>query len=288
VCLAIGCDRLVKHRRLCAMHQKQKERNDGKIELKENVSLKQYKGRQPTPFSKHANKYAKLKTFDKKIDDWSGSREEGSVMFQSYIESSYYTGRFPKVEDNTIYESIGKNIVDFVKALPEKSPLRKPLIKALSENIQHQKLREVLPVSKQIVQTSKKLSDSDNLLLTIKYKPNVTRSKSQRGKIIVGPDGQELMQEYPSSPDGNINSNGADQNNAQPHMTNLGPTLQPLPNQEELSMNNISDDISQHIHQIHHFQHQINSMQQFNLQQQMQHLNMQQQIQQQMHMPFGN
>lgn len=57
------------------MHQKQKERNGGKIELKENVKFT--KGRTPTPFSKHANKYAKLKTFDKKIDEWAGGKEEG-------------------------------------------------------------------------------------------------------------------------------------------------------------------------------------------------------------------
>ena len=70
VCLAIGCDRQIKQRRLCPMHQKQKERNGGKIDLKETVKFA--KGRTPTPFSKHANKYAKLKTFDKKIDEWAG------------------------------------------------------------------------------------------------------------------------------------------------------------------------------------------------------------------------
>jgi len=179
-CLAVGCDRQIKQRRLCPMHQKQKERNNGKLELKENVRFG--KGRTPTPFSKHANKYAKLKIFDKKIDEWAGGREEGTMMLESYIESSYYQNRFPKQEDFKIYEQIGKNIIDFMKQLPEKSPLRRPLIKAVSENVPLARLREVLPVSKQTVINSKKLPDHDNLLLTIRYKPNVTRNR-KRGPL---------------------------------------------------------------------------------------------------------
>eukprot|EP01117_Protostelium_nocturnum_P004582 TRINITY_DN1653_c0_g2_i1.p1 TRINITY_DN1653_c0_g2~~TRINITY_DN1653_c0_g2_i1.p1 ORF type:complete len:373 (-),score=131.54 TRINITY_DN1653_c0_g2_i1:45-1163(-) len=174
-CLALGCERQIKQRRLCPMHQKQKERSQGKLELKENVKFA--KGRTPTPFSKHANKYAKLKTFDKKVDEWAGGREEGTLMLEAYMDSSYHQTRFPKQEDTKIYEQIGKNIVDFMKQLPEKSPLRRPLIKAMSENVPLARLREVLPVSKQTVINSKKLSDQDNLLLTIKYKPNVTRAR---------------------------------------------------------------------------------------------------------------
>jgi len=176
-CLAVGCERQIRQRRLCPMHQKQKERNNGKIELKENVKFA--KGRTPTPFSKHANKYAKLKIFDKKIDEWAGGKEEGTMMIESYMDSSYYQGRFPKQEDFKIYEQIGKNIVDFMKHLPEKSPLRRPLIKAISENVPLSRLREVLPVSKQTVINSKKLPDQDNLLLTIRYKPNVTRNRKR-------------------------------------------------------------------------------------------------------------
>jgi len=176
-CLAVGCERQIRQRRLCPMHQKQKERNNGKIELKENVKFN--KGRTPTPFSKHANKYAKLKIFDKKIDEWAGGKEEGTMMLESYMESSYYQSRFPKQEDFKIYEQIGKNIVEFMKHLPEKSPLRRPLIKAISENVPLARLREVLPVSKQTVINSKKLPDQDNLLLTIRYKPNVTRNRKR-------------------------------------------------------------------------------------------------------------
>jgi len=175
--LAVGCERQIRQRRLCPMHQKQKERNNGKIELKENVKFA--KGRTPTPFSKHANKYAKLKIFDKKIDEWAGGKEEGTMMLESYMDSSYYQSRFPKQEDFKIYEQIGKNIVEFMKHLPEKSPLRRPLIKAISENVPLSRLREVLPVSKQTVINSKKLPDQDNLLLTIRYKPNVTRNRKR-------------------------------------------------------------------------------------------------------------
>jgi len=174
-CLAANCDRQIKQRRLCPMHQKQKERSGGKLELKENVKFS--KGRTPTPFSKHANKYAKLKSFDKKIDEWAGGQEEGSMMLEYYIESSYYQARFPKQEDSKIFEQIGKNIIEFMKQLPDKSPLRRPLIKAVSENVPLARLREVLPVSKQTVINSKKLPDQENLLLTIKYKPNVTRNR---------------------------------------------------------------------------------------------------------------
>lgn len=189
-CLALGCDRQIKQRRLCPMHQKQKERNNGKIELKESVKFA--KGRTPTPFSKHANKYAKLKIFDKKIDEWAGGREEGSMMLESFLESSYYQNRFPKQDDYKIYEQIGKNIIEFMKQLPEKSPLRRPLIKAISENVTLARLREVLPVSKQTVINSKKLLDSENLLLTIRYKPNVTRNRKQRtGMEGVSLDGLE-------------------------------------------------------------------------------------------------
>jgi hypothetical protein len=189
VCLALGCERQIKQRRLCSMHQKQKERNGGKLELKENVKFA--KGRTPTPFSKHANKYAKLKSFDKKVDEWAGGREEGTMMLESYMESSYHQARFPKHEDSKIYEQIGKNIVEFMKHLPEKSPLRRPLIKAMSENVALARLREVLPVSKQTVINSKKLADQDNLLLTIKYKPNVTRSRKRDGSLI-GDIGEEV------------------------------------------------------------------------------------------------
>lgn len=190
-CLALGCERQVKQRRLCPMHQKQKERNGGKIELKENVKFT--KGRTPTPFSKHANKYAKLKTFDKKIDEWAGGREEGTIMLESYIESSYHQGRFPKQEDSKIYEQIGKNIVEFMKQLPEKSPLRRPLIKAMSENVPLARLREVLPVSKQTVINSKKLSDQDNLLLTMKYKPGVTRNRKRDGSAMGELDQSDVL-----------------------------------------------------------------------------------------------
>jgi hypothetical protein len=176
-CLAVGCERQIKQRRLCPMHQKQKERNNGKIELKENVKFS--KGRTPTPFSKHANKYAKLKIFDKKIDEWAGGKEEGSLMLQSFMDSSYYQNRFPKQEDFKIYEQVGKNIIEFMKHLPDKSPLRRPLIKAISEDIPLAKLREVLPVSKQTVLNSKKLPDQENLLLTIRYKPGVTRNRKR-------------------------------------------------------------------------------------------------------------
>jgi len=96
------------------------------------------------------------------------------MMLDSYMESSYYQGRFPKQEDfKNFFEQIGKNIVEFMKTLPEKSPMRKPLIKAISENVPLVRLREVLPVSKQTVINSKKLPDQENLLLTIRYKPNV-------------------------------------------------------------------------------------------------------------------
>lgn len=178
ICMALGCDKQIKRRRLCSTHQKQKERNNGKIELKEDFrDLKFTKGRSPTPFSKHANKYAKLKVFDQKIDQWAGGKEEGTVMLQAYIESSYYQARYPKSEDNKIYEQIGKNIVSFLGQLPEKSPLRKPLIKAMSEGIAPSRLTSILPISKRTIMYSKKLPDDDNLLLTIRYKPNVTRKK---------------------------------------------------------------------------------------------------------------
>jgi len=177
VCLALGCDRQIKQRRLCPMHQKQKERNGGKLDLKEHTRFS--KGRTPTPFSRHANKYAKLKAFDKKIDEWAGGREEGSMMLEAYLDSNYHQTRFARGDDNKIFESIGRNIVEFMKQLPEKSPLRRPLIKAMSENVPLARLRDVLPVSKQTVLNSKKLSDQDNLLLTIKYKPNVTRSRKR-------------------------------------------------------------------------------------------------------------
>ena len=108
------------------------------------------------------------------------------------MESSYHQGRFPKQEDSKIYEQIGKNIVEFMKQLPEKSPLRRPLIKAMSENVALARLREVLPVSKQTVINSKKLSDQDNLLLTIKYKPNVTRNRKMGPSgSIIGDLGEE-------------------------------------------------------------------------------------------------
>lgn len=100
-------------------------------------------------------------------------------MLDAYLESSYHQNRFPKQEDSKIYEQIGKNIVEFMKQLPEKSPLRRPLIKAMSDGVPLARLREVLPVSKQTVINSKKLSDQDNLLLTIKYKPNVTRNRKR-------------------------------------------------------------------------------------------------------------
>jgi len=179
------------------MHQKQKERNNGKIELKENIKFN--KGRTPTPFSKHANKYAKLKIFDKKIDEWAGGKEEGSLMLESYMESSYYQNRFPKQEDYKIFEQIGKNIIEFMKHLPEKSPLRRPLIKAISENVPLSRLREVLPVSKQTVINSKKLPDQDNLLLTIRYKPNVTRNRKrsmENGEL--SPEDLQQSMEYPT------------------------------------------------------------------------------------------
>ncbi|PRP79257.1 hypothetical protein PROFUN_14240 [Planoprotostelium fungivorum] len=177
-CLAVGCDRQIRQRRLCPMHQKQKERSGGKLDLKvENVKFA--KGRTPTPFSKHANKYAKLKTFDKKIDEWAGGKEEGTKMLEAYIESSYHQNRFPKLEDTKIFEHIGRNIIEFMKQLPEKSPLRRPLIKAMSDNVPLARLREVLPVSKQTVINSKKLHDSDNLLLTIKYRPGVNRGRKR-------------------------------------------------------------------------------------------------------------
>jgi len=185
VCMAAGCDKQIKRRRLCSTHQKQKERNSGKIELKEDFKDSKFtKGRSPTPFSKHANKYAKLKVFDTKIDQWAGGKEEGSVMLQSYIESSYFQARYPKHEDSKIYEQVGKNIVNFLQQLPEKSPLRKPLIKAMSEGLAPSRLTSILPISKRTIMYSKKLADNDNLLLTIRYKPNVTRKRPGQEEVV--------------------------------------------------------------------------------------------------------
>jgi len=159
-------------------HQKQKERNSGKLDLKEDYKEHKFsKGRSPTPFSKHANKYAKLKVFDSKIDQWAGGKEEVSTMLQSYMESSYFQTRYPKHEDSKIYEHIGKNIVTFLQQLPEKSPLRKPLIKSISEGLAPSRLTTILSISKRTIMYSKKLPDHDNLLLTIRYKPNVIRKR---------------------------------------------------------------------------------------------------------------
>jgi len=233
-CLAVGCERQIRQRRLCPMHQKQKERNNGKIELKENVKFA--KGRTPTPFSKHANKYAKLKIFDKKIDEWAGGKEEGTMMLESYMDSSYYQSRFPKQEDFKIYEQIGKNIVEFMKHLPEKSPLRRPLIKAISENVPLSRLREVLPVSKQTVINSKKLPDQDNLLLTIRYKPNVTRNRKR------------------SHLDPSVSLDGMDADLSQVDLGGVGLNVQPGPQLEPPHVDTSSQDIIQtgEIPQHHH------------------------------------
>jgi len=255
-CLALGCDRQIKQRRLCPMHQKQKERT-GKLELKENVPFKFSKGRTPTPFSKHANKYAKLKSFDKKIDEWAGGREEGSTMLEHYLESSYYAQRFFKQEDSKIYEQVGSNIIEFMKQLPEKSPLRRPLIKAVSENIALSRLREVLPVSKQTVINSKKLSDQDNLLLTIKYKPNVTRNRKQ----MVDALGNPIMGE-----EGNLNDelSGNDElNNAQSIMETFTANPPHIGNSSQLQP--LSERISQMTHQAIAQLNSINQMGQIQL-----------------------
>jgi len=194
VCMALNCDKQISRRRLCSTHQKQKERNSGKLELKEDFKDNKFqKGRSPTPFSRHANKYAKLKVFDNKIDQWAGGKEEGTGMLQAYMESSYFQTRYPKHEDSKLYEAIGRNIVHFLKQLPEKSPLRKPLIKAMSENLAPSRLTNILPISKRTIMYSKKLPDNDNLLLTIRYKPNVTRKRGPED--LENDDGDEVNEE---------------------------------------------------------------------------------------------
>jgi hypothetical protein len=262
-CLAANCDRQIKQRRLCPMHQKQKERSGGKLELKENVKFT--KGRTPTPFSKHANKYAKLKTFDKKIDEWAGGRDEGSMMLEAYIDSSYYQARFQKQEDAKIYESIGKNIIEFMKQLPEKSPLRRPLIKAVSENVPLARLREVLPVSKQTVINSKKLSDQDNLLLTIKYKPNVTRNRKHMldamGQPLVGNNGEEgtLIGNPDEMSSGHGNGGNDDMTASQHLMQSYG---QQMNNNNNNGNNNNGNNNS--LHQIHPIQQAISDLRNMN------------------------
>ncbi|PRP74308.1 hypothetical protein PROFUN_11810 [Planoprotostelium fungivorum] len=175
-CLAVGCERQQKSRRLCSMHQKQKERG-GKLDLKDGTT-KFPKGRKPIPFTQHSNKAAKLKNFDKKIDEWGGGKEEGTKMLQAYVGSTYHLSRFPKKEDTTIFEQVGRNIISFMRQLPDKSPLRRPLIKAVSENIPIARLIEVLPVCKQTVINSMRIGDEDNLLLTMKSRPNEARKRA--------------------------------------------------------------------------------------------------------------
>lgn len=194
ICMALGCDRQIKRRRLCSTHQKQKERNHGQLALKDDFKEQKFtKGRSPTPFSKHANKYAKLKQFDAKIDQWAGGKEEGTSMLQEYIRSTYYQARYPKREDSSVFEQIGKNMVSFLQQLPEKSPLRKPLIKAISENLAPSRLSAVLPISKRTIMYSKKIPDNDNLLLTIRYKP--TPRRREDGSIDLNDNGLDDMRD---------------------------------------------------------------------------------------------
>eukprot|EP01114_Cavostelium_apophysatum_P023440 TRINITY_DN8826_c0_g1_i1.p1 TRINITY_DN8826_c0_g1~~TRINITY_DN8826_c0_g1_i1.p1 ORF type:complete len:364 (+),score=95.46 TRINITY_DN8826_c0_g1_i1:56-1093(+) len=232
-CMAAGCDRTIKRRRLCSTHQKQKERNSGKLELKTEWKDKKFgKGRSPTPFSKHANKYAKLKVFDGKIDHWAGGREEGTVMLQSYMESSYFQSRYPKHEDQKVYETIGRNIVQFLRQLPEKSPLRKPLIKAMSENLPPARLTNILPISKRTIMYSKKLSDNDNLLLTIRYKPNTSRKRNadeiEPDERNMSEDEQEMASQLSS-----IHSNSYPEQHANmpmaPALNNINGMPMPMP-----------------------------------------------------------
>eukprot|EP01119_Soliformovum_irregulare_P021408 TRINITY_DN7122_c0_g1_i1.p1 TRINITY_DN7122_c0_g1~~TRINITY_DN7122_c0_g1_i1.p1 ORF type:complete len:295 (-),score=65.47 TRINITY_DN7122_c0_g1_i1:21-905(-) len=116
--------------------------------------------------SKHANKYAKLKIFDKKIDEWAGGKEEGTLMLESYMESSYYQTRFITHDESKLHEQIGKNMIDYFKALPEKSAIRAHLVNPMSLNIPFAKLKDVFgPLAKNFMQAQPRLPplNQDNL-----------------------------------------------------------------------------------------------------------------------------
>jgi len=179
-CMADGCERMISSRRLCSAHQKQKERNGGQIALKDkSEQLTPSKaGRPITPFSKQANPHSKLQNFDEKINEIAGGMDEGNHMISEYLNSSFYQNRFPKQEDSEVYECIGKNITNFLDQLPNSSPFRKPLIKAMGKDIAVGKLEKVISFKKSTITKAFKLPDDDNLLLSIRYKSDAPKRHS--------------------------------------------------------------------------------------------------------------
>jgi len=177
ICLAVGCEREITRRYLCPAHSKQKQRNGGKIELKNGEKLAAKPGRPNKPFSEQARPYHKLQSFDKKIDEWAGGKSEGNIMLLEYLASSFFETRLPEHTNAETFEAIGRNIVRFLEQLPEKSPFRKPLIKAIGKEIPVAKLEKVITFGKTTISKSFRLADEKNLLLSIRYKPNVKRKR---------------------------------------------------------------------------------------------------------------
>jgi len=136
VCAAAGCTLMCRPRgRLCVKHQKQRERGRTPFELKDpGVVLR--KGRPPVPFSKSSNRRKKLQRLDELMDEFAGgSKEEGTMLLQAYLESGFWSRRTAAVNhapDHTrLFAFIGRAVL---AELPPTHPLRVQLGELFTDN----------------------------------------------------------------------------------------------------------------------------------------------------------
>lgn len=142
VCNAAGCTMLCRPRgRLCAKHQKQRERGRTPLELKDpNLVLRM--GRPPTPFSRlnSSNRRKKLQRLDELLDETAGAKDEGTLLMRSYLESPYWTHRAGNSDSQRVFEFVGRALL---RDIPHDHPLRMHLNSLFSER----QLKEALLAS---------------------------------------------------------------------------------------------------------------------------------------------
>lgn len=201
ICMAADCTLPRRPRgRLCAMHQKRRDRKIP-FELKDpSVVLK--RGRPPAPFSP-ANRRKKVKHLDEMITRYAGGREAGSLLLREYLESPLAVRRLASLpppaaaisltttahaatpgsaaaqssrtattgNEGTCFETMGRNMLRLLHDLTPASPFFQPLLQALSQQLSSRELAKLLGVTEASIIRSKALSKEENLLFQIRRMP---------------------------------------------------------------------------------------------------------------------
>jgi hypothetical protein len=127
------------------------------------------RGRPTISISETKNPRAKLLQAKVLLTEWSGSDSETEQIINRLYEL------YHKNNKANIFQKMGASVCKFISQMPQLSPYRHALVQAISFNVRIAELELVLPLHRRSLSTAINLKI--NTLLTVKYKPAVTRKR---------------------------------------------------------------------------------------------------------------